>query len=325
MIKQGRTAWMLAVVAGLGMLGFVAPPPLGGPKAQGDGSPATDRRGPEGERPMRAEEGEGRPGGRGATWKDRYEGMTKDELRVRLQQRLDFVKTQETQIAQAIAVLDRGGEVADAARVAREGTGDEPMRAPMGAKLSDSDREKILTLMADHMPELHSRFTALQEANPEAASEMLERMGGMLLDIVRTKLVDDTLGAARLEELRASWGVLDVVHRIRGAFEEGGEEAVAALKPDLARAIAAQLSAKARLAGIELDRLREQVASLESRASENESLHNEKIDEMAERLTQRVVLRARNPQRSRGGGERTEDRANERPRRPATTSTPNGG
>lgn len=321
MTKQGRTAWMLAAVAGLGMLGFVAPPPLGGPGAQGDGPPATDRRGPEGDRQTRNEDGEGRPGGRAGAWRDRYEGMTKDELRVRLQQRLDFVKTQETQIAQAIAVLDRGGEVADAARVAREGTGEEPMRAPMGAKLSDSDREKILKLMADHMPELHGRLTALQAANPEAASEMLERMGGMLLDIVRTQLVDDTLGTARLEELRASWGVLDVVHRIRGAFNEGGEEAVAALKPDLARAIAAQLTAKANLAGIELDRLREQVASLESRAFENESLHSEKIDEMAERLTQRVVLRARSPQRNRGDGERPDDR----PRRPATGSTPNGG
>jgi hypothetical protein len=323
MKKRARTVWMLAAVAGCGMLGFMAPPPVGGPGAPSDTPPAGDRRGPEGEREMRA--GEGRMAGRPGSGRVRYEDMSEDELRVRLQQRLGFVKKQGTQITQALAVLERGGDAAEAARVAREGTGDEPRRAPMTAKLSDSDREQIMKLMADHMPELHGRLIALQEANPEAAGEMLERMGGMLLDIVRTKLVDDVLGTARLEELRASWGVLDVVHRIRGAFAQGGEEAAAALKPDLARAIAAQLSTKATLAGIELDRLREQVASLESRATENESLHDQKVNEMAEKLTQPVVLRARNPQRQRGEGERSGDRSGDRPRRPASSSTPNGG
>jgi len=331
MKKRARTVWMLAAVAGCTMLGFTTPPPLGGSEPESDTPPAADQqrpgrggpgdRGPDAGPGMRPGDGEGRMAGRGGSWRDRYENMSEDQLRVRLEQRLEFVRTQELQITQALAVLDRGGTVSEAARVAHEGTGDKPTRSPMRAKLSESDREQILQLMADHMPELHGQLMALEGTNPEAAAEMLERMGGMLLDIVRTKLVDDAMGTARLEELRTSWGVLDVVHRIRLAFERGGEEATAALKPDLSRAIAAQLKAKANLAGLELDRLREQVAALESRATENQSLQGEKVDEMAERLTQRVVLRARVPQRPRGEGERS----GERPRRPADGSTPNGG
>jgi len=249
------------------------------------------------------------------------ESLSHDELRVRLERRLEFVREQERRMEQALRVLDRGGSVIEAVRVSREGAPDaEPGRPEMRDRILDGDRERFMALLKEHVPGLHDQLTALRAERPEAADEMLARMGGLLLDAVREKMEDDELGTARLNELRASWQVLDVVHRIRTAIEREGDGAARRMRPELETAIAAQLKAKSELANLELSRLRERVAELENRTLRTVSTSEAAVSALADRITERAVRRGTGKTQRRDG-----DRPAERPTRPQPTSTPNGG
>lgn len=251
------------------------------------------------------------------------EDMSPELLRVRLEQRLDFVSRQGRQLTMALEVLDRGGTVEEASAVARGESSESEMstRSEVRERLQDTDRERIMQLMAEHMPGLHTRLQALYERDPDSADQMLTRLGGHLLEAFREKLVDDEMGTAKLLELRASWGVLDVVQQIRVAHETGGDEAAMALKPELVEAISRQFVAKKRLADLELERLRDRVATLESRSAEQAVGSQARFEAMAEQLTQRAVGRGkrhggREAQSDPAGGGAAESRDKPGRRRP---------
>ncbi|MFG0305846.1 MAG: hypothetical protein ACF8Q5_06495 [Phycisphaerales bacterium JB040] len=255
--------------------------------------------------------------------RDRFdlESLEPSELRARLERRLEFVREQERRMELALGVLDRGGSVSEAVRVSREGLPEgEPERAEMRDRITDRDRARFMALLQEHVPGLHERLAELRAERPEAADEMLARMGGLLLDAVREKMADDELGTARLNELRASWGVLDVVHRIRTAIENEGDEAARRLRPELERAIAIQLRAKTELANLELARLREQVAELESRSLLTVSTDDATVSALADRITERAVRRGEGKTHRRGEGRPPAGEP-----KPQPTSTPSGG
>lgn len=323
---RGRLLATICVCSGLGALGWTPPTPprAGVTDSSREGSPAS-RAGGE---PQRQPGQVGRDGGdraRGESDRDRrgrfdLENLNTDELRLRLERRLEFVREQERRMEQALRVLDRGGSVSEAVRVSREGAADpESGRPEIRDRILDGDRERFMALLKEHVPGLHERLTTLRAERPEAADEMLARMGGLLLDAVREKMEDDELGTARLNELRASWQVLDVVHRIRGAMDREGDGAARRMRPELETAIAAQLKAKTELANLELSRLRDRVAELESRTLRTVSADEAAISALADRITERAVRRGNGKTLRRDG-----ERPAERPTRPQP-ATPNGG
>lgn len=288
---------------GQSVLALVASAGMGLAWQQPDGPPPPR---PGGERNVEDRDGAPpeRPGGRG-TRRDGMPDMVDidpQEMRARLERRLDDARMFVGRLESAIAVLDddggidaamaalRGGDpVLDDARRRelvdrlREGRGERGPRRPVEA----DERERLRELIAQELPELDAHLRGLPEADAGVRDRVLGMLAPRLREVLETRRTDPTLASLKLDEIRTGLAVIHVGRQVREAQRDGSLDASSDLREQATAAIREQGAARLAVKAHELEQLRGRISQLEQElAAERDGL-----DMWTDALVERMLRR----------------------------------
>ncbi len=250
---------------------------------------------------------EGRPGDRAPP--------TADQLRARLQRRLEDTRLIQQRLEAAIASLDSGTapEVVmrtlfeprdgDARREPRDfdqpgrGFGGPDPRAP----LTTQEREQLLAYIGEHMPRVAAWLTELERDDPRLLEAVRTRLAPQLREIQRLRERDPVGAQARTEELIATMGVMRATRLHRAAARAGADSPAAIqTRAALRDALATQFDARLAASRHELTALAERIKSLEADIASQTDGRDAHVDSALDRITQ-DALRPPPPEPPPGG------------------------
>lgn len=244
------------------------------------------------------------------------------QLRARLQSRLDWARGFVERLEQGIARLESGEEIdpslmreigrgfGDGSRFRNDDRrwGDGPDGRDDGDEREMPSLEEMKAFVREHVPWLTERFAAMDEKNPGASDAMLLRAAPRIADAMEQMREDPEAAALFIEQFRLGSDIVDSSRRIRKAVESGEmteEDARSAW-----RALAERhVDIRERLTRHEVERARERLLELEQDLAGDSARRTELIEEMAERMHRRSSHfgRDRRDDSSRGDGEKDGD------------------
>jgi len=177
--------------------------------------------------------------------------VERDDLKARLERRLNESKRAQERLEAAINKLDAGADATEILREldlpgARSGRGDGPRRGEEpphgegqgdrpprergpgrpddlwagfqpGRPMSDEMRAGVTDFLREHLPELAVRIDALREIDPEGADRLIARIAPRMRDASRVRQSNPKLFELRLKELQLGITVLEAVKSLRTA------------------------------------------------------------------------------------------------------------
>lgn len=261
----------LAAFAG-GALGAVLLilPGLAQPDHPGDGAP------PPGLMPGRPSGGPVGPGPRGPGRDgDRppevdRQPLTRDELRARLQRRLDDARLIEKRLEEGIASLDAGTAPEEVMRALFEPglprEFDQPWhgRPEVRGPMTPEERESLMALVRARMPRVAEWITQLESEEPRLLEAVRSRLAPQLREIDRLAERDPQGAKVRTDELIATIGVMRGTRLYRIAVNRAGADSPEATlaQQSLREALAAQFDAHLATSQHEIGALGDRIQAL---------------------------------------------------------------
>ena len=223
-----------------------------------------------------------------------------DTLRARLERRLDDTQRFTARLEQAIEMLDEGGTVDDALGALRGN--DAPLfdgdrrreladrwrdrRDARGPRrpLDQSERARMLELIASELPELDAHLSTLSGDDARAEETVLLMLAPRLREVMEAAEREPELARLRLDEIRTGFQAIRLGRTVREAQRNGTLSERPELREQIAQAMRTQGEARIAVKAYELDRLRERIARLESELDREREALDARTAAMIDRL-----------------------------------------
>ena len=226
------------------------------------------------------------------------------ELRSRLELRLEQADALRARLAEMIDALDRG-ECPDEVlgpvgrRLLERRLGEMPGLGPAGLRHraglgpppggAEVDLEEVRAFIDEHLPLLAARLEEAEGVDPERAERMLSRMAPRLGEIMLARDEDPAFARLRLDEMRTGMDILGATRSFRQARESGGD--LDAARAELRALVERQVDLRLRLERHRIDRGRADLAEAEARLAEQQARREALVEEHLSRIVDRALQR----------------------------------
>jgi flagellar motility protein MotE (MotC chaperone) len=219
---------------------------------------------------------------------------TKEELKARLQRRLDELDAQRERIKKLEASLERGEELAPLEREIREsgggraymGEGNPMMRGGGGME----DRRSLVQFLKENNPDLATRLESFH-AKHRLGSVFIDRLGPRGSDLGRAKKDDPVGYELRLNELSGAMTLFERGDALVTLVKQGKADTDDAktARVEMRKAVEAQFDTRAQLQAREIETLSERLEKLRKEFQDRRANREAAIDGWMEEIIKRMT------------------------------------
>lgn len=217
--------------------------------------------------------------------------VNKEEMKKRLQKRLEDIEKQKERLHKAIERLDKGdapGEVMQ--NLGEAAMAERATRPPGGEKPSPEDRAKTIDQIKEVNPELGARVEAAFKNYPALAERTLGRLGGHTPDVKALKERDPELYELRSKELVATLDIMDRSKKLLDLLPAHALDSkeVQAARVELREAVGRQFDARTQMQARDLKNFEQRVTKLRKELEERDTKRTEQVERSTDEVMKQV-------------------------------------
>jgi hypothetical protein len=152
-----------------------------------------------------------------------------------------------------------------------------PDTADRDDEIGPEGRRRLRAFLRDHLPSVDEQLAQVEAMDAETGARLFDRLLPQLREVASDTERDPSLGALKLEEMRAGLAVVDATQNLRSLGPDAAAGARSEAEAALRGAIASRFDARIRLREHELERLAARIAELHDQIKREQASRDAEI------------------------------------------------